>query len=57
MRKTWEYRIEELSGVQTDNQLNFIGAEGWELVHVQYKGNAPAPYTCFFKRPKETSLL
>ena len=54
---SWEYRVEELSEVQAANQLNFIGVEGWELVYIHYKENAPFPYICFFKRPKtETSF-
>ena len=51
----WEYRLEELSEVQVENQLTFIGAEGWELVCIHFKENAPSPYICFFKRKKEES--
>ena len=53
----WEYRIEELSEVQTANQLNFIGKEGWELVFVQHTATTPMVYRCFFKRKKEESLF
>ncbi len=53
----WEYRIEELSNVQTANQLNFIGKEGWELVYVQHEAAPPPIYRCFFKRKKEDSLF
>lgn len=53
----WEYRIEDLSEVQTENQLNFIGKEGWELVYVQHQTTPPPHYRCFFKRKKEESLF
>ena len=53
----WEYRIEDLSEIQTANQLNFIGKEGWELVYVQNDGTPSHIYRCFFKRKKEDSLF
>ncbi|MFI5303284.1 MAG: hypothetical protein ACHQYP_00690 [Nitrospiria bacterium] len=53
----WEYRVEELSEVQTSNQLNFIGKEGWELVYVRYKEGQASSYLCFFKRQKDGSLF
>ena len=53
----WEYRVEDLSEVQTVNQLNFIGKEGWELVHVQVEMMPTRLYRCFFKRKKEESLF
>jgi hypothetical protein len=53
----WEYRVEELSDIQTANQLNFIGKEGWELVYVQVKESETSAYRCFFKRRKEESLF
>ena len=55
--KSWEYRVEDLSEAQIGNQLNFIGSEGWELVWVRYGEKSPYPFTCFFKRPKESGLL
>ena len=53
----WEYRVEELSAVQTVNQLNFVGKEGWELVSVERKPGEPAMYLCFFKRKRGESLF
>lgn len=53
----WEYRVEELSEVQTANQLNFIGKEGWELVYVRYQENQESTFLCFFKRQKDESLF
>lgn len=47
----WEYKTEDLAAVQMENQLNFLGKEGWELVHVTHHPEAEFPYFCIFKRP------
>ncbi|MBI3605081.1 MAG: hypothetical protein HY202_03525 [Nitrospirae bacterium] len=55
--RAWEYRVEELSAVQITNQLNFIGNDGWELIHIRFQeGEAPS-YLCFFKRQKDQGLF
>lgn len=47
----WEYKSERLAGVQIDNQLNFLGSEGWELVHVSHEPEEEYPFLCILKRP------
>ncbi len=47
----WEYKAEHLAGVQINNQLNFLGKEGWELVHVTYQAEEEFPFFCILKRP------
>ena len=47
----WEYKSERLAGMQIDNQLNFLGSEGWELVHVTYQSEEEYPFLCILKRP------
>ena len=46
----WEYRVFGVSREQVENQLNFIGEEGWELVQVIVMNNPEVPYHCIFKR-------
>ena len=62
---TWEYRILTGQNWLTEDALNNLGAEGWELVsatsHVQ---NTPIQYSqmysqateivCFFKRQQQS---
>ncbi|MFY9268641.1 MAG: hypothetical protein WAO55_02705 [Candidatus Manganitrophaceae bacterium] len=47
---TWEYKTERLAGVQVDNQLNFLGAQGWELVEIVYQPEEGYPFLCIFKK-------
>ncbi len=47
----WEYKAEQLAGVQIDNQLNFLGNEGWELVQIIHQAEKDHPFLCFLKRP------
>ena len=47
----WEYKAERLAGVQIDNQLNFLGKEGWELVYIVHQPEEEYPYFCILKRP------
>ena len=46
----WEYKAENLAGVQIDNQLNFLGKEGWELVHMGHQPDEEFPFLCILKR-------
>jgi len=48
----WEYRIEELVlGIQfSDDELNDIGENGWELVGIYKEDDS---FYAVFKRPKE----
>jgi len=47
----WEYKAEQLAEVQIDNQLNFLGKEGWELVQVIPQVETEYPFLCLLKRP------
>jgi hypothetical protein len=47
----WEYKAEELAEVQIDNQLNFLGKDGWELVQVIYQAEKDYPFLCLLKKP------
>jgi hypothetical protein len=46
-RQTWEYVMEDIS---RQEQLNELGAEGWELIGVVMAAGKSYP-TCYFKRP------
>jgi hypothetical protein len=48
----WEYRVVGVSREQVENQLNFVGNDGWELVQVIVMNNPDVPYQCIFKRPE-----
>jgi hypothetical protein len=56
-RKVWEYKVGAvpvmgISSVQ--DQLNQLGAEGWELVAVENVGTLTAPAAVYYlKRAKE----
>jgi len=45
------YKVENLANVQIEEQLNFLGEAGWELVTVFYRPDLPYPYLCVMKRP------
>ncbi len=47
----WEYKAERLADVQIENQLNFLGGQGWELVQIIYQPEEPYPYFCVLKKP------
>lgn len=46
----WEYKSERLAGVQIDNQLNFLGAQGWELVQIIHQPEETYPFLCILKK-------
>jgi len=46
----FRYKVEELAAVQIENQLNFLGAGGWELVSVIFHPEREHPYLCIFKQ-------
>jgi hypothetical protein len=46
----WRYKVESLADVQIENQLNFLGAQGWELVSVVFHPDKEHPYLCFLKQ-------
>jgi hypothetical protein len=57
-RTQWEYKLEALNLNPVDidfddpDELNGLGAEGWELVSVRPNPTeAAAPFLCIFKRP------
>ena len=50
----WEYKTERLAGVQVENQLNFLGEQGWELVQVIYEPKEEHPFLCIMKKPSES---
>ena len=52
MSMIWEYRVVPVSREQVENQLNFLGLEGWELVQIVVMNNPEIPYQGFFKRFK-----
>lgn len=53
----WEYKVENVSIKQVENQLNFIGEQGWELVCIDDKvpvaktGDDDDCLRVIFKRP------
>lgn len=49
----WKYKTERLAGVQVENQLNFLGEEGWELVQVIHEPQEEYPFFCIMKKPSE----
>lgn len=49
----WEYKSERLAGVQIDNQLNFLGAQGWELVQIIHQPEEAYPFLCILKKRLE----
>lgn len=51
----WEYKAEQLAGVQLDNQLNFLGAKGWDLVQIVHQPDEEYPFLCIMKRPLKPS--
>ncbi len=46
----WEYKTEHLAGQQMDNQLNFLGGDGWELVQIIHQPDEDYPFLCIMKR-------
>jgi len=64
----WEYRVEFIDWFRKKNdvdidsdynikeELNSIGAEGWELVNAIDDGEDAVCFTAFFKRPKEKAV-
>ncbi|HLG21260.1 MAG TPA: hypothetical protein VI382_00475 [Candidatus Manganitrophaceae bacterium] len=53
MALKWKYKAERLAGVQIENQLNFLGAEGWELIQVIYEPEETYPFLCLLKKASE----
>jgi hypothetical protein len=53
-RQTWEYRlfVPVAPGPSLQDQMNQLGAEGWELVAVRDDVISPYRVVCYFKRPK-----
>lgn len=49
---TWEYRVAPVSREQVENQLNFLGEDGWELVQIIVMNSQEIPYQAIFKRIK-----
>jgi hypothetical protein len=49
----WVYKTERLAGVQIENQLNFLGEQGWELVQVIHQPQEEYPFFCIMKKPSE----
>ncbi len=52
----WEYRVFGVSREQVENQLNFIGEDGWELVQIIVMNSPDVPYQCIFKRKQDDPL-
>ncbi len=52
MPMIWEYRVAPISREQVENQLNFLGEEGWELVQIIVMNSPEIPYQGIFKRIK-----
>jgi hypothetical protein len=46
-KQQWEYRV--IASALTEDALNMLGAEGWELVGVV---TLPATTQFYFKRPR-----
>ncbi|HEY5599522.1 MAG TPA: hypothetical protein VIK48_02425 [Candidatus Manganitrophaceae bacterium] len=53
MALKWKYKAERLAGMQIENQLNFLGAEGWELIQVIYEPEETYPFLCLLKKASE----
>lgn len=52
MAMIWEYRVAPLSREQVENQLNFLGEDGWELVQIVVMNSPEVPYQAILKRLK-----
>jgi hypothetical protein len=54
VRGTWEYKlfIPVAPSPPLQDQMNQLGAEGWELVLVKDNVTSPFGVMCYFKRPK-----
>ncbi len=57
VRTVWEYKLEALDFSPLDmddpEELNTLGAEGWELVSVgPNPTEGAAPFLCIFRRPR-----
>ncbi|MEV4806799.1 hypothetical protein AB0K18_42965 [Nonomuraea sp. NPDC049421] len=51
----WEYKTARLDGPHVEEQLNELGQQSWELVHLEYHEsslgrNFTTWYWCVFKR-------
>lgn len=47
----WEYKVVAMG--LTEEQLNELGEQGWELVFSEHRpASYPNPYRCVFKRKK-----
>lgn len=51
--KKWIYKAERLAAVQIENQLNFLGADGWELIQVIHQPEEAYPFLCLLKKTGE----
>lgn len=49
MRQVWEYKVVQFAGRSENEQLNALGAEGWELVAVIFSNIS----WYYLKRPKQ----
>ena len=54
VRQAWEYRLfaPVAPGPSLQDQMNQLGAVGWELVAVRDDATSPYRVVCYFKRPK-----
>jgi hypothetical protein len=52
--QAWEYKlfVPVAPGLSLQDQMNQLGAEGWELVAVRDDITSPYRVACFFKRPR-----
>jgi hypothetical protein len=52
--QAWEYKLflPVAPGPSLQDQMNRLGAEGWELVAIKDDVTSPYRVVCFFKRPK-----
>ncbi|MGW2220689.1 DUF4177 domain-containing protein [Nonomuraea sp. NPDC001684] len=56
MARRWEYKIATLKDPEVEKQLNELGQQGWELVHMKYQSaeafgrTFTCWYWCVFKR-------
>ena len=56
--RTFQYKIEQHTGVLDESRLNNLGAEGWELVSVlvtKPSQDSTNVFRYFFKREREES--